>query len=256
MKINPTYLLLYFLVVLKIFATPKLTIITSVYDGDKYIRHFLDEVTKQTLYRESEHILINAASPGNEEDIILEYAERFPNIIYVKLEEDPGLYGVWNIGLQIASAPLITNANLDDTFEYQAHELLVNEFNENPEIDLVYSGAYITSIPCQKFTNAIYDTVYSPPVFDKERIFSQCFIGSHPVWKIELHQKIGLFDETFKCAGDWEFWMRAAKAGANFKRVNRITGLNYNGPETLSNKQSLIHKRELEFTELQRRYKT
>jgi len=77
---------------------PKISIITSVYDGDEYIEPFLKNVTTQTIFKEKcELIIINANSPGDEDKIISDYVEKYPdNIIYKKLDKDPGIYGVWN----------------------------------------------------------------------------------------------------------------------------------------------------------------
>ena len=36
------------------------------------------------------------------------------NIVYEKLDEDPGIYGVWNKAIEMSSGEYITNANLDN----------------------------------------------------------------------------------------------------------------------------------------------
>ncbi len=241
------FILSFILIQFNIFTSPCLTIITSVYKGDKYIEHFFEELTKQTIYPNCEHIIINAASPGNEEAIILKYQELYPNIVYHKLERDPGLYGVWNLAIKMASADFITNANLDDIFSYDAYEVLLREFEKNPSLDFAYSNSYTTNIPNQCFSNAIFDTIYIAPEFSVEEISHRCFLGSHPMWKKSIHQDIGYFDEYFKCMGDWEMWIRAGKSGKQFKHVNRILSLNYSGPETLTNRRSLIAQREKEW---------
>ena len=45
---------------------PKISIITSVYDGDDYIESFLEDITRQTIFKDKcELIMVNANSPGN-----------------------------------------------------------------------------------------------------------------------------------------------------------------------------------------------
>ena len=59
---------------------PKISIITSVYDGDKYIKHFMSEITKQSVFKDKcELILVNANSPGNEGVVIEEYLNELDN---------------------------------------------------------------------------------------------------------------------------------------------------------------------------------
>jgi cellulose synthase/poly-beta-1,6-N-acetylglucosamine synthase-like glycosyltransferase len=95
---------------------PKISIITSVYDGDDHIEGFLEDITRQTIFKEKcELILINANSPGNEEEVINQYLKKFPdNIVYKRLDKDPGIYGVWNMGIELSTGEFLTNANLDD----------------------------------------------------------------------------------------------------------------------------------------------
>ena len=67
---------------------PKISILTSVYDGDEYIRPFLEDITRQTIFESKcELVIVNANSPGNEEEVIKEYVEKYPdNIKYKKLD--------------------------------------------------------------------------------------------------------------------------------------------------------------------------
>ena len=55
----------------------KASIITSVYKGEKYINHFLNDITKQTIFNQCELIIINADSPENEEQYINPFLEKY-----------------------------------------------------------------------------------------------------------------------------------------------------------------------------------
>ena len=142
---------------------PKISIITSVYNGDEFIQPFLEDMTRQTIFEEKcELILINANSPGNEEEVIKEYIEKYPNnIVYKKLEKDPGIYGVWNIGVEMASGEYLTNANLDDRKALYSIERHARELYLNSEIDLVYADMMITDKPNETFeTNNSYNRFF------------------------------------------------------------------------------------------------
>src|SRR5688572_15826126 len=80
---------------------PRVSILTSVYRGDAFIEGFLADVVAQTIFTHCELILVDAASPGNEAAAIEPYLKLWPNIRYVRLDADPGLYATWNhtIGL-------------------------------------------------------------------------------------------------------------------------------------------------------------
>lgn len=229
---------------------PKVSIITSVYNGDEYIKPFMEDITRQSIFKEKcELILINANSPGNEEEVILEYQKKFPdNIVYKRLEEDPGIYGTWNIGLKMATGEFLTNANLDDrkaidSLERHAAELLVAE-----DVDLVYSDMMITDQPNENYEkNNSNGRRYNFPEFSFENLKMVNMPHSSPMWRKQVHEKYGFFDETFRSAGDWEMWLRAASQGSKFKKINDVLGLYYFNPTGIStNPENFGWKREEE----------
>src|SRR5690242_11897465 len=105
--------LLMFIFVTNLYANPRVSIITSLFKGDLFIESFMREIVKQTIFDQCELIIINANSPGNEEPAIFPYVEKHPNIVYLKLKEDPGIYGVWNMAIEMAQSNYIINANVD-----------------------------------------------------------------------------------------------------------------------------------------------
>ena len=175
---------------------------------------------------------------------------KYPNnIIYKSLEEDPGIYGVWNIGVEMATGEYLTNANLDDrkainSLERHAAELFVNE-----EVDLVYADSFITNAPNEKYEeNTSEGQRYNFDSFSFENLLRGNMPHNNPMWRRDYHDKYGLFDAEYKSAGDWEMWLRGASQGAKFKKINQILGLYYMNPKGIStNSDNLSWKRKEEF---------
>jgi glycosyltransferase involved in cell wall biosynthesis len=198
----------------------------------------MDDIVAQTIFDKCELIIINAASPGKEEKVIKKFLKRFKNIIYLKLETDPGLYAVWNLAIAMARAPYITNANLDDRLARNCYEIHLAAIESNPHIDLVYSDCYVTRKVNETFENNSAHTVLSRPEFSKEALKKSCLPNNHPMWRKSMHQKYGYFDETFKIAGDWDMWLRSVKAGSIFLKIPQILSLYYENPLGLSSDQN------------------
>lgn len=215
---------------------PRVTIITSVFKGDEFIEGFLADITRQTIFHECELLLINANSPGNEELIIKPYLAKYPNIIYEKLEKDPGIYAVWNMGLKKARADFVTNANVDDRRNPKCLEMHVKVLEENPSIDLVYSDYLITNQPNETFEHNSSPLTCVTHEFAPELMFL-CLPGPEPMWRKALHERCGYFSEVFFCSGDLEMWNRAVSKNCIFKKVPGLCGLFYNNPNGLSNKR-------------------
>jgi len=224
--------------------TPRVTIITSVFNCDKFIEGFLEDIVQQTIFADSELLMIDANSPGNEQQVIREYMQQYPNITYIKLDKDPGLFGVWNIGILLARGQYVCNANSDDRLAHNCYELHARALDAHSSIDLVYSDFYTTQKPNEtiKHTSARKHTSW--PGFSPQNM-KKCVPGMNPMWRKSMHAKHGYFNEDFLSAGDWEMWCRAVEGGSVFKKVNAITGLYYQNPVGLSsnpNKMRLISR--------------
>ena len=216
---------------------PKISIITSVYDGDEFIRPFLEDITSQTIFEEKcELVLVNANSPGNEEEVIMEYIKKYPNnIVYKRLDEDPGIYGTWNEAIKLSSGDYITNANLDDRKSRNSIERHAKSLFTNPDVSLVYSDSFVTHSPNETFDkNSSGMKRYNFEQFSKEGMLRGNLPHNNPMWKKSLHEKHGYFDSKYRSAGDWEFFLRCAFGGENFKKINEVLGLYYFNPKGVS----------------------
>ena len=216
---------------------PKISIITSLYNGDKFIKPFLEDITRQTIFEEKcELILINANSPGNEEETILEYLKKYPNnIIYNKFETDPGIYGIWNAAINIASGDFITNANLDDRHAIDFMEQLGYFLATNSEVDLVYTDNLLTFQENETFENNSSDgQVYPSEEFSVEAMLRGNAPHCMPMWRKTIHDQNGFFDSNYKSAADWDFWLRCALNGSKFKKYYKPLGLYYFNPKGVS----------------------
>ena len=229
---------------------PKVSIITSVYDGDDFIRPFLEDITGQTIFKEKcELILINANSPGNEEPVINEFLEKYPdNIVYKKLEEDPGIYATWNMAAKMATGEYVTNANLDDRKSINSLEEHAKELFISPDVDLVYADMLITDQPNESFKeNSSNGRKYNFPDFSFDNLKITNMPHASPMWRKSYHEKYGYFDDKYRSAGDWEMWLRGASQGSVFKKIHDVLGLYYFNPTGIStNPDNLDWKREEE----------
>lgn len=214
---------------------PKVSIITSIYNGDEYISQFLSTITTQTYFSKCELILIDANSPQNEKDTIAKYIKKFPNIIYRRLESDPGIYECWNIAIRMAKGEYITNANLDDIRLPVHIEKCVDILENNASADVVSTSVFIISEK-EKFKVSklstydvwfehIPDVYFSRHLFEKTGemgtdIKSRNIPHCCPVWRKNIHDKLGYFnEEKYKYAADWEFWLRAATNNCGFRHI-------------------------------------
>lgn len=212
---------------------PRVSLITSLFKGDLFVSDFMKNMVEQTFFSEAELIIINADSPGQEESVILPYLKDYPNIRYIRLPYDPGLYAIWNRGIKFAQAPLVGNANLDDRRELHSLEYQTKVLEQYPQYDLVYCDFCLTYKPNQQWQDFSHYPRTSSPGFSKAAI-RRCLPGPQPVWRKSMHETAGYFREDFISAADQEMWCRAVDCGSSFVKLNYITGLYYVNPEGIS----------------------
>jgi hypothetical protein len=229
--------------------TPKVSIITSLYKGGAHIKGFLDDIVNQTIFEEiCELIIVDANSPDNEKDIILAYQKKHPNIIYLRLDWDPGIYGCWNKAIEVARGKYLTNANVDDRKSSKSLEIHLKVMEDNPKADVIYADILVTQSPNETFENNTAIGLYpSPPDASFDAILNRGAPHNNPLWRKSLHEKSGMFDNRYKSAGDLDMWLRFLENGARFGKINAPLGLYYMNPQGMStNKETNDWKAEEE----------
>ena len=116
----------------------KIAIITSLYRAEKYLSHFLKNITVQTIFHDCCLYLVDGNSPEEECEIVQPYLEKYSNITYQKLPEDPGIYACWNLAIEKTDSQYITNANVDDRLFPSAIEKHVRLLDLASDIDVAY----------------------------------------------------------------------------------------------------------------------
>ena len=236
---------------------PELTVFASVYAADDDLDQFLRDLCGQTAFGSCELLLFDVRPSHRDPEAVataIRARQRdHPNIRYLPLDSDPGLYQIWNRAVRLSASPLLTNANLDDRKAPDSLERQLSALRDNPGADLACGALLITTTPNEsweantasrlwfaKFANGTSDTssLGSDTEFGVDDLFLHDTVGrrveSHniphcmPMWRGSLHQRFGLFNpRDFGAIADWEFWVRCASQGARFTLLRETLGLYY-----------------------------
>ena len=95
-------------------TNPKISVILSAYNEEKFISKAIESVVNQTL-KDIEIIIINDGSTDNTLDIINSYAEKDNRIVVID-QENIGLGASRNKGMKIARGEYVTFLDADDWF--------------------------------------------------------------------------------------------------------------------------------------------
>lgn len=233
---------------------PLVSIITSLYKGMDYIEHFMRNITSQTIFADfCELIIIDANSPEGEYEVIEPYMQTFKNIRYIRTEEVIGIYNAWNLGVENAKGLFLTNANLDDLRSSDCLEKQALALIENEDCDLVYQDVYYTFTPNLPFELIAKCGIKSNlPIATRANMLQFNSPHNAPMWRKSLHDRIGLFNTSYRSAGDYEMWLRALLYGSKFFKIQEALAVYYNNPFGLSTRSETKGVREAQ--DIQRVY--
>ncbi|HEX5026205.1 MAG TPA: glycosyltransferase family 2 protein, partial [Agriterribacter sp.] len=110
---------------------PLVSIITIVYNGEKFIEKCIQSVLDQS-YPNIEYIVIDGGSSDHTVDIIERYTASIKHWIS---EKDKGISDAFNKGLKRATGEIVGMINADDWYEPNTVEKIVQEIDD---FDIVY----------------------------------------------------------------------------------------------------------------------
>ena len=114
------------------------SVITVVYNGEKYLEQTIDSVFNQT-YKNIEYLIIDGGSTDNTIAIIKHNKDKITKWIS---EPDNGLYDAMNKGISMASGKLIGIINSDDWYELDAVEIMAKAYLANPLKTIFHADRY------------------------------------------------------------------------------------------------------------------
>jgi glycosyltransferase involved in cell wall biosynthesis len=216
----------------------QVSIITPSFNQGQFIERTLKSVAMQrdSLPEDVKltHIVYDGASTDNTTQILSSFK---PEIRWFS-EADDGQAHAVNKGLLNTDGDIIGWLNSDDIYYPDAIKKVVDFFNANPEIDVVYGMADHIDIFDKPFES------YPTEVWNSERLKECCFICQPALFfRSNVLKKVGLLDESLNYCMDYEFWVRLACAGITFAYLEeKLAGSRmYEENKTLSSRIP-VHK--------------
>lgn len=202
-------------------AQPKVSIITSCFKGEKYLEGFFKNIIEQTIFVQCELVFVLNAPDASEIQIIEPFLTQYSDhIIFLPVESVEPLGVSWNRAWQAARGEYLAIWNVDDRRTPDSLARQVKTLDENADCALTY-GDYIIC-PEAGNTHGIY---VKTPQFKKSSFLRRFLCGgAFLMWRKTVAKDIGIFDEQFKSALDFDFVIRMVLAGKQLKRTEGLLG--------------------------------
>jgi len=183
---------------------PLVSIITSTYKHERYLRRTIDSVLSQD-YPRIEYLVINDGSPDGTEEILKSYADRF----IWKSQQNMGEVPTLNNAFRMVNGELVGKLSSDDYLYPNAVKDAVNLFLSNPELIVVYSDFDLVDE-----NDVVFQHIHKPDYNLVEAVKNHwCLPGTGTLFRKEIFEQLGGFDPEFRILFDMDFWWRAGLLG-------------------------------------------
>ncbi len=200
----------------------KLSIVTPVYNGEKYLAETIESVLSQEGDFEVEYIIKDGGSNDDTVKIIKSYDEKLRAGQYpIKCSDisfkwysgkDLGMYDAINKGFEGATGEIYAWINSDDLYLPGAFSAVIRAFEAFPEVEWLKGEGFLIDESSKTreeilsyayrqdwIARGFYGTV--APFIPQETAF----------WCALLWRKSGGIDKTLKLAGDYSLWIKFAR---------------------------------------------
>jgi glycosyltransferase involved in cell wall biosynthesis len=208
-------------------SSPQASIVIPVYNGEKYLRVCIESAINQTM-TDIEILIGNDHSKDSSTDIIREFTDKRIRKFY--RQKNVGQVSNTNFLVQEAKGHIIQFLCQDDVLEKNCLEEETKVFVDNPQIGM----SFCKTIRIDEHDNRLGECQLGdlPGTIGKNLacqlfFYYGCIPGnlSTVCVRRSIFQEIGLFDESYGVAADFEMWVRICRQyqlGVVHKRLIRL----------------------------------
>jgi len=182
---------------------PLISVILPVYNGKKYIKSAIESVLSQT-YTNIELLIVDDGSTDKTKDIVSKYISKNVKYIYQK---NSGPASARNTALSMAKGDYIAFIDYDDIWYKHKLETQLEYIRSSQKLDAVYC-------PHKLIINN-KKTPHNPDNYNYETI-------SGFLVKSNVFYKIGMFNEAYYLASDFDFFQRLKEANFQSELMKEI----------------------------------
>jgi|GEM_PF-2003859 len=190
---------------------PLLTAILITRNKESYIRECLCGLMEQTIANRMEVIVVDQGSEQSEWFVIADLQRRYQNLIALRTAASGGPCTGLNLAVKLAQGRYLTVIEATDRLRNDAYELLAGTLNADPDAMLAYGDTCFTAIPHESFANHTSYGKMIWPDYTSQQLLQLSLIAPHLMWRRELGETIGGFDERYQSQGMRDFLLRTVE---------------------------------------------
>lgn len=193
---------------------PVLSVITPAYNVEPYLARCIESVLSQTL-RDLELVVVDDGSTDGSAAIIAEFAARDERVRGFR-GPNRGVSHARNVAMQHARGRYFAFLDGDDEWDPTFAQTLVRVLDKQPNVAVVtgnalnLGGGVLDGRPVRPWPAEPREIRFVDMIEHEDSVFIQS------VFRREVYETIGGFNESLFRSEDYEFWLRAAAGGFTF----------------------------------------
>lgn len=183
------------------------SVVVPVYNREHMVGKTLDSILCQS-YQQVEVVAVNDGSTDNSLAVLMRYAEMHPGKVKVIDQGNAGQVKARNRGLSEAQGEFIAFLDSDDTWEADKLSLQIPLLKGN--VGLVYSGINEVDPGGNVIRTILPEPGMRGDIY-RYLLVSNRMTGGAVVVSRRALAAVGVFDESFRAAENWDLWIRIAR---------------------------------------------
>jgi glycosyltransferase involved in cell wall biosynthesis len=190
----------------KDFSWPRISMVTSVYNGERYLEATICSILQQG-YPNLEYIMIDDGSTDKSPEIIEKY-KRYLSFHKRNESRQGGLFASLNEGFAKSTGPIMGWLNASDMLHLNSLFVVGSIFAEFPEVE------WITGRPTILSPSGMTIMIDKVPRWSRYPVLAglpsdQRIQQESTFWRRSLWRKAGGFlDSSYRAEGDFDLWIR------------------------------------------------
>ena len=191
--------------------TPRVSVLLSVYNGERHLRPALDSVLGQTL-TDYEFLIIDDGSTDSTWAILSEYAAAHPML---ELHRNPANLGItrsMNKLFARARGEYVTRHDADDVSRPERLERQAAYLDAHPTVGLLATRVSIIDEQGQPLdVRPLFNVGLTHAELTRELATANCLCQGSVMVRRTCLEQVGYYDESLDQAEDYDLWLRLAE---------------------------------------------
>jgi len=213
---------------------PKVSVLTSVYNGESYVAECIDSVLNQT-FSDFEYVILDDGSTDQTRSILEKYTDSRLRIIF---QENVGIPNSLNKGVSLCRSDLIAHLDADDYVQSHWLDRQIEFMRQNQ--DVVFCGSRFEEL----FNGKLYPQSYPFIENDSEIRKNLCSMNSVPhsftIFRKPSFLKAGGYDPNLVIAHDYDLWIRLLEEGKGHNLNETLGVLRIHKASTSTQKERIM----------------